>query len=574
MELKDCHKTEHLINNIYENVAIQKMQKDFCIYNTNQDNSLPVSMPPGSGLSSKTRYGTTEGRDATGMMRVDACIETHQNSNRITHRISNSSSKKEKKAENIDFNIYLKCFIHELRTPISTISLGLNLLENNCKKAENINTIRDLNKSISYIENTFSKFTIIRDGKITLNPYEPFSITALMKKIQTLLSYHLKESNVTYEYEINEDVYNYCYGDQYNLEHVLINLLKNAIKYCNNKHKNKISLKVSLVKDDKMSPEPPNSPLPSNFSPSIKSKKILDTSEKDEPKKQTIKITIKDMNDHILPNIKKNLFKSFNSTSGSGLGLYICKNIIELHDGKITHEYMKPCGNKFIITIPLELCDNPSLQEKVQNSCRSSKKESYHLPSIIEHCEKNSLIDNASRGMPDDGTSVGRPKFAEGRSPDANKYNILIVDDSEMSCKIMHKVLQPMSIFDKIHMAFDGKEGLVKVLQNMGHIDLIITDKHMPNIDGLSFTRSLRDIGYNKLIIGLTGVDSAKEKEEFIQCGADYVFTKPMDKHKIECLTRFLESYGVERQSGKRMSIVPLSDNESKEELVWEKIVA
>ena len=75
--------------------------------------------------------------------------------------------------------------------------------------------------------------------------------------------------------------------------------------------------------------------------------------EKIKRKKQTIQIIICDNNNHILPHIKEHLFESFNSTSGSGLGLYICKSIVELHGGTIIHEYISPIGNKFIITLPL-----------------------------------------------------------------------------------------------------------------------------------------------------------------------------------------------------------------------------
>ena len=70
-------------------------------------------------------------------------------------------------------------------------------------------------------------------------------------------------------------------------------------------------------------------------------------------------IVICDNNPAILPHIKERLFQTFNSTSGSGLGLYICKTIVELHGGTISHEYIQPIGNKFIITLALEACSPP-----------------------------------------------------------------------------------------------------------------------------------------------------------------------------------------------------------------------
>ena len=76
---------------------------------------------------------------------------------------------------------------------------------------------------------------------------------------------------------------------------------------------------------------------------------------------QTVCILVRDNNDPILPHIKDRLFESFNSTSGSGLGLYICKNIVTLHGGTIAHEFT-PTGNQFTIVLPLTMCQDPSGQ--------------------------------------------------------------------------------------------------------------------------------------------------------------------------------------------------------------------
>jgi signal transduction histidine kinase len=87
-------------------------------------------------------------------------------------------------------------------------------------------------------------------------------------------------------------------------------------------------------------------------------------------------ISIEDNNDNIPPHIKSKLFEKYNfsspatenwsspslkrsegeTTTNSGLGLYITKKIVLLHGGDITHENIKPTGNKFVITIPLETC--------------------------------------------------------------------------------------------------------------------------------------------------------------------------------------------------------------------------
>jgi signal transduction histidine kinase len=90
----------------------------------------------------------------------------------------------------IDFNVYLKCFIHELRTPISTISLGLNLLKEGESDSERQQTIKDISRSVTFIEQILTKFANIQEGNIVLNAFEPFSMKKLIATVEILIMYH------------------------------------------------------------------------------------------------------------------------------------------------------------------------------------------------------------------------------------------------------------------------------------------------------------------------------------------------------------------------------------------------
>lgn len=326
-----------------------------------------------------------------------------------------------------NFNVYLKMFIHELRTPISTISMGLSLLENDDNSNENKHIIKDMNESVVFIENIFSKFIVIQDGNIKLNSFDPFSLDDLLQNVISLLHFHIQTEDVWLEYKIHSDVADVNYGDKYNIKHCIINIVKNAIKYRMNSCKSFITIDVKYVNDPKlklhvimptinvpplntgisnissdslasqnktnnfckssisfenpgdthdlhcMKSTKPTIPFPfsSCKKPTHSGRNIVsnvkhdtdrdwlpkyDTIPEDiKRKKQTIQIIICDNNEHILPHIKTHLFESFNSTSGSGLGLYICKNIIELHGGTIIHEFIVPIGNQFTITLPLTI---------------------------------------------------------------------------------------------------------------------------------------------------------------------------------------------------------------------------
>jgi hypothetical protein len=68
-----------------------------------------------------------------------------------------------------DINMYIKCLIHEIRIPITNITLGINSIENNIIDKENkneiLNTIHEMNKSLEYLENVLTKFCVIKNGK-------------------------------------------------------------------------------------------------------------------------------------------------------------------------------------------------------------------------------------------------------------------------------------------------------------------------------------------------------------------------------------------------------------------------
>jgi two-component system, autoinducer 2 sensor kinase/phosphatase LuxQ len=427
---------------------------------------------------------------------------------------------------NIDMNVYLKCFVHELRTPLNTINMGLNILKDKCPHVECKEMFNELLQSVAFMNNTFSKFAVVQDGNIKLNTFKPFSIEHLIKKVESLIIYNFLEGHVTFECHIDDDVNKCYYGDAFNLKHVLINLLKNSIKYRNESRQNKIKIHVNCSKPATTAlPSLPTPTPPSNSPRSMKasSVRINNISKKIAsliPEHSMIEISVCDSNDHLLPEIKKHLFETFNSTSGSGLGLYICKQIVELHGGKIKHDFIEPVGNKFTITLPLKVSDiNDSIKSTVMNG------------------DWNEL-------------AISSPLKAVNK-----KFNVLIVDDSELNSKMVYKALCAIPHFGKLYTAKDGKDALNKVLDNISEIDLILLDKHMPTMDGITLANTLRALQYNKVIIGVTGMNDSHSHSEFLESGVDFIFTKPIEITNFKRLGDFLAEHGADRVFGKELQL-------------------
>jgi len=424
----------------------------------------------------------------------------------------------------LDFTVYLKMFIHELRTPLSTISMGTSILESD--QTVNPKIIRDIKKSIGFMEEIFTKFAVIQDGNIELNDFEVFSINAMFKSVQTLLCYSIQEDNVSVECTIAPTIHDLVHGDRYNIKHCIINLLKNAIKYRNMDHKTVITMHVGKIAE--VTPMPPTSERRTNTQLLMHRQISQKTA-----KQQTITITIRDNNDPILPHIKEHLFESFNSTSGSGLGLYICKKIVELHGGTIVHHYVQPVGNEFVITL--------TFQTSADTSKQNSKNISEHENSS-DRSEINEIgIENES-----------------GK----HKSSVLLVDDSLLNRKMMHKLLRKIHIFKHIYTASDGAQAVKKMEHADNNIRIIFLDKYMPLMGGIQTAIQLRLLGYNDLIFGLTGDANREDSDIFLKSGVDYVVIKPLDEKKLAMITNFIVTHGTCRQENR-------SIREINGELAW-----
>ena len=411
-----------------------------------------------------------------------------------------------------DSNMYIKCLIHELRTPISNVTLGLNSMEirikklqetqekldNDCNCDDFLSTISDLYNSLQYIETTFTKFCVIQNGVMKLNNFEPFSINLMIQNVEKLLRYNIKQKNIQFEYNIDKDIHDWVYGDRINIKHCIINLVKNAIKYNNDNNKTNNKIIININNYNNISVE--------------------------ESKKKNIIISVIDNNNYIPKNIKDKLFQPFNSSSGSGLGLYICKKILDLHSGIIEHEYVNNqgdiCnqGNKFNIIINLEKFDNtPIIYENSQEA--------------IETIEIINKLD------------------------DKIKYNIIIIDDNKINLKLICKIFKSNPKINNIITANDGLDAINKICNNMNEIDIVFIDNQMPNLNGIQTIQLLRGINFNKIIIGITGISNT-EFSDFNNCGSDYVFTKPLDKSKIEIIMSFLNKGDITRHNNKKLQII------------------
>lgn len=106
---------------------------------------------------------------------------------------------------------------------------------------------------------------------------------------------------------------------------------------------------------------------------------------------------------------------------------------------------------------------------------------------------------------------------------------IMIVDDNENTRKLTQAVLKQHG-YDTV-CAGDGVEGL-EVMDRV-HVDLIILDVMMPNMNGFEFTRTLRECGWDTPILMVTAKESHLDKKEGFLAGTDDYMVKPVDDEEM-----------------------------------------
>ncbi|MDR1738318.1 MAG: response regulator [Candidatus Symbiothrix sp.] len=214
-------------------------------------------------------------------------------------------------------------------------------------------------------------------------------------------------------------------------------------------------------------------------------------------------ISVKDNGDGIKQSELKGLFKRFYegnyrrfNTIGTGIGLSLTKDLVELHKGEISVESEEGAGTTFFVKIPItrEAFDESEVDEYTYT------------------VEKNVLADT------DD---------IDDELPAAPKdYSLLLIEDNAELLKVMVKLLQrEYNIFT----ATNGREG-IEILETED-IDLTVSDVMMPIMDGIEFCKYVKnkvEISHVPILL-LTAKNKEEDRIEAYDSGADGFISKPFN---------------------------------------------
>jgi CheY-like chemotaxis protein len=211
---------------------------------------------------------------------------------------------------------------------------------------------------------------------------------------------------------------------------------------------------------------------------------------------------------------------------GSGLGLTITKAIMEAHGGKIGVSSVYHQGSCFFADIAI--CERAVRRESFTRSALASlltRAASFGLPNA-----SGVEADTAANGS----TSTGPRAIGTKRVG-----RLLIVDDTNTHVTEMKKLFS--SFADEILSAEDGLAAAEQVKASLAEggrpIDMVVTDYHMPRMDGMELAAHARGIGYKGFLVMLSTdctTSGNKLKTHFLCCGGDEMASHPLTLQSVQ----------------------------------------
>ena len=235
---------------------------------------------------------------------------------------------------------------------------------------------------------------------------------------------------------------------------------------------------------------------------------------------------------------------------GSGFGLFISKGIVDLHCGSIAVQSEgEGHGCSFVLAMPMVRADvdptavpvdtiDPSAAAVATNPASANNVKSEHAQGGPRRGSlKQVAVDWVDTMVP----STGRNTSGDNADLSRKKYRLLIVDDSSLSRKMLCKSLRFAG--HECDEAEDGLIALNKIKEKLGcsgvgssstmMYDAVLMDTNMPNLDGPSAAKAMRDCGVTIPIFGVTGNGEEKDIEHYKSQGATAVFVKPFDMNNF-----------------------------------------
>ncbi len=403
--------------------------------------------------------------------------------NELRHREQQRSAeleiaRREADAANKAKSDFLAIISHEIRTPMNGIMGVVDLIRQsplNEKQHEYVEVIKNSGDTMLTLLNDILDYSKIEKGAIDLESI-PFNLRSLVNSVATLMNGRAKEKGLTIEVRIADDVGDHLTGDPSRVRQILLNLVGNAIKFTD---KGKVTVTVQRRPD----------------TDAVRRGQIA------------LLFEIQDTGMGISTENQARLFQPYMQADasisrrfgGTGLGLNICRMLVNAMQGEIGVVSTEGQGSTFWFTLPFAPASEASIAENE----------------------------------------------AQAPAKAARTLYVLLVDDNPINLKVTAGLLELDG--HQVTSVGSGAEALKRIDED--RFDVVFADMMMPEMDGKTFLTKLRENPHPlraKLpVFALTGVTEPDEIKKIKEIGVQGVLTKPVTQNALRAALQILAPASV-----------------------------